>query len=88
MIRVNVIESNGDFNIGKFTFSKGKRYFSRKSKDGKSLVVQSNEGKWFPIIVYYYAIWRKMEKVYEANFTPIETIYVSNYEEVKKVCGD
>lgn len=85
MVRIDIVVANEDLKFGKYRFNKGEEYYSRMSKDGSQILIKDNNDRWYGIVNRYFTLYNWMQKKFKENFTIINTIYVKNYEEAKKI---
>jgi hypothetical protein len=84
MIRVDILVANENKKIHRnASFTGGYVYYGRMSKDGKSYVVQSDEGYWIPLIHYTWA--RSGASEFIRIFSPRSGILVGSYKDVKSL---
>jgi hypothetical protein len=81
MIKVIIHKANRDIYCHKnATFTSGKYYLGRYSKNDDMYIVRSNEGYWFPFIKYKYTVSNANKFSY--FFDEIKEFYATNRKEL------
>lgn len=77
MIKVDILVAKEHLYFRKKgSFTRGRIYLARRSKQGDKIVVRSNEGYWVPIVQFHWA--RSNYDRYAKNFEIKNTIYLYN----------